>query len=86
MKPQFWVYDPADLAAVAQGSVSPSSVRAKSQWDVQFPGVTYPDGYSQRCHCATYEPATKTLYVCVKDAWWDGYEGHPMVYAFSVNC
>jgi hypothetical protein len=87
---EWFVYDPADLAAVAS--------RRKKQWEVQpkhfwldkvLPIDVDKNGWSgdgvSMVGGATFDARTNRLYVLVNNAWRKGLEFHPQVSVFQVG-
>jgi hypothetical protein len=82
----FQVYDPADLAAVAQGTLAEDAVDPIAEWTVEFPDHLGIDkNESGYLGGMAFDPATNRLYVAVRDSWLDGSETKPKVYVFEVN-
>jgi hypothetical protein len=66
----WYVYDPADLAQVAQGGLSLDSVPPASMTQVEYPGVDslHDMGFYSYTNGATYDPTTHRLYVLAGSA------------------
>ena len=67
----WFLYDPADLAKVASGQVSQSSIQPKSEWNANFPGLGaslpgWSDGPGNMVFGAAYDSSTKRLYIGVR--------------------
>jgi hypothetical protein len=66
----WFVYDPADLAKVALGQVSQSSIQPKSKWNANFPGLGsslpgWSDGPGNMVFGVAFDSSTKRLYIGV---------------------
>jgi hypothetical protein len=92
-----WIYDPADLLAVAAGSKSSIGVVPSTDcYDMSllahsgsaFPQLAtswnYPWG--GQLASAWFEPTSKLLFVSAMHAEFQGSEWRPLVHVFSVNC
>lgn len=69
----FYVYDPADLALVAQNSRSQDQIQWRNSWSVRFPGMGYPlqgwqDDPPSIITGMTFDQTTSRLYVSVRFA------------------
>jgi hypothetical protein len=64
----WYVYDPADLGAVAKGVKRQNQIDASSSWRVEYPGTRYPLSlsYGQVADGAVYDPKTARLYLSLK--------------------
>lgn len=84
----WYVYDPADLAAVAQGAKEQYEIQAKYTWPVEYPGLSYPlprwDGGDpgNLVSGVTYDSVTRRVFVAVRFA---GNGGATKVYVYEVN-
>jgi len=84
------VYDPTDLARVAQGQKQQWEIQPAASWPVQYQGLTYPlPGWSDIApHLvvgATYDSITRRLYVAVRGADPDyGIYGATKVYVYEI--
>ena len=79
----WYVYDPADLAAVARGQTPQWKIQAAQRWPIQYPAVKYPLGQDDQ-HVptgVTYDPTTGLLYVSVR---FSGPEMEHVVHVYSV--
>lgn len=90
----WYIYDPSDLAAVAQGTKQPDLLVPTSMANYPLPHVErYPipgGGPDQIRPClpngAAYDPATKRLYVLYGQAYQNAVnDDRPLVYVFHVN-
>jgi hypothetical protein len=84
------VYDPSDLAAVASGAKKPWEIQPKNTWSVQYPSVKYPlaawDGDPPQVVAgATFDAATRRLYVSVRFAMGFVRDSPNVVYAYQVS-
>jgi hypothetical protein len=84
----WYVYDPADLALVAQGAKQQWEIQAKSFWSVQYPGLSYPlpgwrDFPMNMVTGSSYDPTTRHLYLSVRFGGCDG-RCH-RVHVYQVN-
>ena len=81
----WFVYDPADLAQVAQGQKQQNAIQPKSSWAVQYAGLSYPlpgwaDGPGNQITGSTYDPVGNRVYIAVRFA---GGNRH-IVYVYEV--
>jgi hypothetical protein len=81
----WFVYDPADLAQVAQGQKQQNAFQPKYSWAVQYAGLTYPlpgwsDWPGNQITGSTYDPVGKCLYIAVRFAAGDRHE----IYVYEV--
>jgi hypothetical protein len=88
----WYVYDPADLAAVTQGQKQQWEIQAKYTWAVQYEGLSYPlprwDGGdpSIQVNGVAFDPSTRRLYVGVSLAGKEyGLYGTTKVYVYEVQ-
>jgi len=70
---EWMVYDPADLARVAQSQAQEWEIQPKSWWSVQYPGLSYPlpswsDLQNNSVMGVAFDPTTRRLYVSVRFA------------------
>jgi hypothetical protein len=87
----WYLYDPNDLAQVAQGQKQQWEIQPAAEWQIQYPGLTYPlPGWSDLpknlITGVTYDSTTRRLYVGV--AFGDsehGLYGVPKVYVYEVQ-
>jgi hypothetical protein len=92
MQSSLFIYNPDDLAKVAQGAspiLLPPSTDAADLSQVAHPGVApfpqlVPAGFCT-FGGAWWEPASQTLFVSQCHAEWQG-EWRPVVHAFQVTC
>ena len=88
----WFVYDPLDLAEVAQGNKEQWQIQPRNTWAVQYPGLNYPlPGWANEPQNmitgATFDRTTGLLFVAVRFAWTTGSaseNGHT-IYAYRVN-
>ena len=87
-----YVYDPADLARVAQGKVRQDEIQPARTWRIEYPGVDYPlvdweDGSALLVQGVAFEPSTRRLYVMLPHQWKeeDGCEEYPVVHVYGVR-
>ena len=92
MQASLFIYDPADLAQVAQGTRSPvllpPTTDAADLSQVAHHGPPFPQLVSQGLCTfggAWWEPASQTLFVSECHVEWQG-EWRPVVHAFQVAC
>lgn len=87
--PYWYLYDPADLAAVASGERSPESVQPKSMNAVSYPSAApYAAGdwtTTQRIAGMAYDSATRTVFVLQLFAQPSGGDWTPVVHAYRVE-
>jgi hypothetical protein len=86
----FYVYNPNDLGRVATGSVSQWKIQPANTWDVFFDNINYPmagwrDEPNHMITGATFDQASRTLYVAVRFAYGTGSAGQHMVYGYRVT-
>lgn len=89
----WYVYDPLDLAAVAQGRAEQWFIQPRTTWPVRYGGLQYPlDGWADEpFHMitgATFDPTTRRLFVAVRFGWTTGPSewGHTIhVYRVSAD-
>jgi hypothetical protein len=87
----WYIYDPADLASVAQGRRDPDLVVPRWNADFPFPGSDRRGGSAnapRRCRPtgAAYDAVARRLYIYCQDAWNAGInDSRPLVYVFSLN-
>ncbi len=86
----WFVYDPGDLGAVAQGSKKQWEPQPKSNWLVNYPGITYPvQGWKDepKTHVigTSYDKQSQTLYVAVRFAFGLTTGSPIVVYAYEVS-
>jgi len=67
----WFVYDPVDLAKVAQSQKQQWEIQPAATWQVQYPGLTYPlggwsDVVGNLISGVTYDNITRRLYVAVR--------------------
>ena len=67
-----YVYDPDDLADVAQGIKEQWEIQAADKWEIQFPGLDYPlPGWDSAPKFsvtgATFDSTTNRLYISVRE-------------------
>jgi hypothetical protein len=87
---QSWlIYDPADLARAAQGTLAHNQI-IPVEYDIQYPHETYPLG-GWRGHlfgdasAFTYDETTKRLYVGIPEGWRSGSNGYMLVHCYQVS-
>jgi len=85
----WYVYDPADLAKVAQGQKQQWEIQP-TWWSVQYPGLSYPlpswnDMDPNLVTGVTFDPTTRRLYVAVLLAGSGGTYGVHKVYVYEVQ-
>ena len=92
MQSSLFIYDPADLERVAQGTVSPvllpPTTDAADLSQVAHHGTPFPQLVAHGLCAfggAWWEPASQTLFVSECHAEWQG-EWRPIVHAFQVAC
>ena len=89
----WFVYDPADLAQVAQNQKQQWQIQPRNTWAVNHPGLPNPlPGWanepSNMITGATFDDVTNTLYVAVRFAWHtpgNPNQGGHTIYAYKVN-
>jgi hypothetical protein len=87
----WFVYDPADLAKVAQGQKQQWKIQPAAEWQVQYPGLSYPlsewrDVPHNMIKGVTYDSNTRQLYVAVGFADGEyGPYGATKVYVYEVG-
>jgi hypothetical protein len=94
----WYVYSPADLAAVAAGVKRQDEIQASSTWQVQYPSdvIDYDSrGYLPHWRDlpphliigATFDEVTSTLFVAVRFGWHGVYAGEAghVVYAYRAR-
>jgi hypothetical protein len=86
----FYVYDPAQLAAVARGKTKQWEVQPAASWDVHFENLTYPlpgwkDEPNRMITGVTFDQAHRILYVAVRFAFGVGAEAQHLVYAYRIG-
>jgi hypothetical protein len=71
----WYVYDPNDLAEVAQGKRQTWEVQAKNTWQANYPNVAlqgWRDEPLQMVTGACFDPTSKRVFVAVRHTWVDG--------------
>jgi hypothetical protein len=88
----WYVYDPADLARVAQGKLEPWQAQAARTWKHEYPGIQYPlpgwsDEPAQMIVGSTWDATAKRVYIAVRHAWKgnDPRETGTVVYAYQIK-
>lgn len=88
----WFVYDPADLARVAQGQKQQWEIQPRNTWRVNYPGMLNPlPGWSDEPRNmitgVTFDPATGHLYIAVRFGWATGGAGENghTIYVYKVN-
>lgn len=88
----WFVYDPADLARVAQGQKQQWEIQPRNTWKVSYPGMPNPlpgwaDEPRNMITGVTYDQATKQLFVAVRFGYSTGGAGENghTVYVYRVN-
>jgi hypothetical protein len=86
----WYVYDPADLAAVATKKKQQWQIQPAQTWSVQYPGVRYPlsgwaDEPKQPVVGASFDRDFRTLYVAVRFALGVRAGSPIVVYAYRVS-
>jgi hypothetical protein len=73
-----YIYDPADLAAVATGKKNP--------WEIDPASMTlFPAPLGGRINGLVFEAGTRTLFVLATHAVKDTYESYPLIHAYQVK-
>lgn len=88
----WFVYDPNDLAQVAQGQKQQWEIQPRSTWQNDYPGLSRPlpgwaDEPKNMITGATYDPTTGRLFVAVRFGWSTGGAGENghTIYVYQVN-
>ncbi len=88
---EIWLYDPADLAAVAQGTQTNYLVEPYERFEINLPWVSYPLGINgissvyghQYMGGATITPEHDRIYCAFVGGWYqDGW--HPIIFALDI--
>jgi hypothetical protein len=78
----WWIYDPKDLAAVAQGTMQPWDPQPQS-WMVQY--SPRPWGHFDTPGCA-FDPQTRTLFVLTTNSYQSGGDyNYPVVHGWRIK-
>lgn len=82
----FRIYDPADLAAVATGTIRPWQVQPVSMWVVVLPVVPgYPQQKSPSVTGAAWDLAAKQVLLTAQQSQQDGTEFQALVYGLGIT-
>ncbi len=88
----WWLmYDPADLAKVAQGQKQQWEIQPAAEWQVQYPGLPYPgpgwkDEPDFMIRGVTYDSTTRRVYIAVAHADTDhGKYALTKIYVYEVQ-
>lgn len=88
----WFVYDPIDLAQVAQGQKQQWEIQPRNTWQNNYPGLSRPlpgwaDEPKNMITGATYDPTTRRLFVAVRFGWSTGGAGENghTIYVYRVN-
>lgn len=85
----WYLYDPADLAAVARGTKKQWEIQARSTWQVEYPGVAYPlsrwsGDPAQHVVGVTFDEKAQTLNIAVRFATGFRTNSPIVVYVYDV--
>jgi hypothetical protein len=85
------VYDEDDLAAVLAGSINGYDVEPVARWNLEIPGLTYPNttsslqGWWWRIGGVAYDDANRKVYVAVNNHRFNGSASIPRIHCYQIG-
>ena len=83
-----WIYDPADLVAILNGSKAAYGASPASTFHLANlgAGISVERSTIYQMSGMWFEPTTKRLYIADQKRYVDGYDYLPVIHVLSVNC
>jgi hypothetical protein len=84
VEPWWFLYDPRDLAAVAQGKKRPWEPRP-AFWKVSYPPIPASVNWKMTTPACTFDAPTRTVFVLVPQSYRGEVESYPLVHGWRVK-